>query len=616
MEEPEISNYALIGNSCAAALVSGNGSIDWCCLPEFDSPAIFAALLDRENGGYFCIRPATEFQSSHQYVPDTNVYQNTFTTDTGQARLTDAFTVMTEAQKQRELYADHEILRVVEGISGTVKMKMEYLPRIFYGRSRAFLQDNIMLGISFTWKENIFNLLTTLPPAEIRVSDHSKAEVEFDVSPGERIFFSFSHCVQAPAVIPELKETAASRMANTLCYWRNWIGKCRYSGLYSGHVKRSALALKLLTHSPSGAIVAAPTASLPEKMGGQRNWDYRYCWLRDASFTTRVLLKLGFEDEVHAYMNWILHATQLTRPALQVVYSVYGHVQLREHTLHWLSGYRGSAPVRIGNRAYDQLQLDVYGEVLDAIYSYSRLVEKFDRDSRKFMIGLGERICKVWNRPDNGIWEIRSSTIHHTHSKVMCWVGLDRLIKICSQYGWKEAPLQMFSETMGSIHNEIERSGYDAALASYTRGLGVRQLDASALTFPLVGYTEFSSPRMRSTTEAIRSFLSDNGMIYRYSRVEDGVGGEEGAFALCNFWMAENLARAGSLDDARSLFDATVAAMGSAGLLSEEIDPVTGKLLGNYPQAFTHIGLINAALAINEQQEKNKLKQGETSLQR
>ena len=616
MVDGEISDFALIGNSCGAALVSKYGSIDWCCLPEFDSPAIFAALLDRDIGGFFAIHPQGVYESAQKYLTDTNVVETVFTTGSGQASLTDAFTAMTEEENQRSLNPDHEILRIVEGTSGTTFLRMQFIPRTNYGKSAASLEDYGKLGITFTWKGHICTLITTLSTEKIKLVGDEKAEAEFEISVGQRIIFSLSYCNQAPAIIPELKETGWNRMANTVTYWRDWIGSCTYSGLYAEHVKRSALALKLLAHAPSGAIIAAPTTSLPENPGHERNWDYRYCWLRDASFTIRVLLKLGFEQEAHAYTNWILHATQLTRPRLQVVYTTYGHTKLKESILDWLSGYRESTPVRVGNNAYDQFQLDVYGEVLDAIYAYSSIVQQFDRDTRMFIIGLGKVICKIWNQPDHGIWEIQSSKKHHTHSKVMCWVGLDRLMKVCRKYQWREAPMQAFHETSEKIRAEVEHAGYKDTLSAYVGTLGSQDLDASALTFSLVGYTKFDSPRMVSTMQAICKHLLEQYMVYRYKGLDDGLSGKEGAFALCNFWLAENLARSGSYDEARKIFEATLNCMGAAGLLSEQIDPATGGLLGNYPQAFTHIGLVNAALAIDEEYTKQQLHQKDSILQK
>lgn len=601
MDEQKISDYALIGNSRSAALVGKNGSIDWCCLPEFDSPGIFSALLDSHKGGHFTIAPEGSFTSCQQYLLHTNVVETVFTCSEGKARLLDAFTAMTEEEKEHTLFPDHEILRIAEGVSGTVKLKLEYMPRTFYGQRVPLLKDYGKLGIHFVYREHVFVLLATLPPAQIKMADGGKAVAEFNIKAGERIIFSMSSSSQCPAVLPELRETGMERMQNTARFWKNWVARCTYEGPYTEQVKRSVLALKLLTHAPTGAIIAAPTSSLPESIGGGRNWDYRYCWLRDASFTTRVLVSLGYEDEVHAYMNWILHATQLTRPRLQVVYSVFGHTKLGEKILDWLAGYRQSRPVRTGNQANGQFQLDVYGEVLDAIYTYAALVKKFDRVTTKFIVGLGEVICKIWDQPDNGIWEIRSPGVHHTHSKVMAWAGLDRLVKLTEKYKWKNVPLQKFKDTASHILTKVEQSGYSNDLKSYTGELNGATLDASALTFPLVGYAASSSGRMASTTERIYESLSKNNLVYRYTQKDDGLKGKEGSFGICNFWLAENFARAGKLENAITVFEAMLKHASPAGLFSEEIDPESGELLGNYPQGFTHIGLINAAITIKEE---------------
>jgi GH15 family glucan-1,4-alpha-glucosidase len=604
-EEPTLSDYALIGNSCSAALVSKHGSIDWCCLPEFHSASVFAALLDRKKGGYFSIAPVEESQSIQQYLPDTNVAETHFTTHAGAARITDAFTAVHEETRKLSLFPDHEILRIVEGVSGAMRMKLDYSPKIFYGRDTPVLEDRKKLGIHFAWKENIFILLTTLDPDTIRIEySAGRAIAEFTVKQGERLIFSFSYSNQSPAVLPELKETAWTRMQQTIHYWRKWISKINYAGVYENAVKRSALVLKLLAHAPSGSIIAAPTTSLPEMPGGKRNWDYRFCWLRDASFTIRVLVKLGFEEEAHAYMNWILHATQLTRPKLQVLYSVYGDSRLKEKTIDWLCGYKNSQPVRIGNKAGGQFQLDIYGEVLDAIYSYAPLVKEFDRNSKKFITGLGEVICNLWNKPDNGIWETRSSPVHHTHSKVMAWAGLDRLIKLCVKYEWKDVAMKKFRETAVAIRNNIEQHGYNAALASYTREFNGDTVDASLLILPLVDYCDASSGRMVSTTQLVCEQLAKNNLIYRYRDVNDGLAGDEGSFVVCSFWLAENLAKSGKVKEAIIVFEAALKHASPTGLLSEEIDPESHDLLGNYPQGFSHIGLINAALSINEENNK------------
>lgn len=598
----KISDYSLIGNCRSAALVSRYGSIDWCCLPEFHSPAIFSALLDRKIGGFFCISPTSGFTSFQKYVEDSNVVETVFETKDGTVKLIDAFVATTEEEKQLSLFPDHEILRIVQCISGTMQMKMEFMPTIFFGKRNAQLTNNQNNGIKFSWRENTYVLQTTLPAEQINVNKN-QATVHFVIEQDRSIFFSFSCSSQSPAVLPELQTTAQERFRQTINYWKNWVSQCTYNGIYKEQVRRSALTLKLLAHAPSGAIIAAPTTSLPEDAGGERNWDYRYCWLRDASFTVRALINLGFKDEAHAYMNWILHATQLTQPKLQVLYSVYGHAKLKEKKLNWLEGFENSRPVRIGNGAHHQFQLDVYGEVLDAFYSYSKLIVEFDNSSRKFLLGLGKVICKQWDQPDNGIWEIRSSPAHHTHSKVMAWVGLDRLIKLSNKYKWLNVPVEKYERIKNEIEKQIETFGYNSELKTYTRDFNDHSLDASSLVFSLVEYCSASSPKMLSTVQCIAEKLSENNLIYRYLS-DDGISGGEGVFGICNFWLAENLAKTGNTSAAILVFEAMLKGASSTGLFSEEIDPKSYELLGNYPQSFTHIGLINAALSINGALEK------------
>ncbi len=596
---PKLWDYALIGNCRSAALASKYGSIDWCCLPEFHSPAVFSALLDSKKGGHFSIAPTGHFRSSQNYIRDTNVVETVFQSDEGEVKLTDAFVATTEEEKTEGLFPDHEILRMVQCRAGRMQLKMEFQPTVFYGERSAVLTDGRNLGIKFSWKENSFVLLTTLPAEQISVGK-ATASCQFEITEGESVFFSFSCSCLSPAILPELKTTAWKRMQQTINYWKAWTSKCSYSGVYHEQVRRSALTLKLLTHAPSGAVIAAPTTSLPESPEGERNWDYRYCWLRDASFTVRALIKLGFPEEAHAYMSWILHATQLTQPELQVLYSVYGEAKLKEEKIDWLEGYEGAKPVRIGNGAYKQFQLDVYGEVLDAFFTYAKLIPEFDRSSRKFLLGLGEVICNTWNQPDNGIWEIRSSITHHTHSKVMAWVGLDRLIKLSRKYQWQNVPLDKYEQVKAELQAQIEKNGFNRDLQAYTREFNGRDLDASSLVFSLVDYCPATSPHMLSTVRCIREQLSENGLIYRY-KSEDGLAGSEGAFSICNFWLIENLAKAGKVGEAIALFDTVLKAASETGLFSEEINPVSYELLGNYPQGFTHIGLINAALSIEEE---------------
>lgn len=598
-EYARISDYGLIGNCRSSALVSKYGSIDWCCMPEFHSPAIFSAILDNETGGTFSISPVNEYSATQDYISHTNVLETNFDTAEGSVKITDCFVAMHEHAKMAELFPDHEILRIVEGISGSVKMKLEYRPKLMYGRRAAKLKDFKKLGIHLYYKENICVLQSS--PQHLNVGKvDDRIETEFVINNGERVIFSLSCSTQHPAIIPELATTAIKRLQQTISYWQEWAGKCKYDGIFKEEVVRSALTLKLLTHAPSGAIVAAPTTSLPEHIGGIRNWDYRYCWLRDASFTVRALLKLGYHDEAHAYMSWILYATSLTQPKLQVMYNVFGIAHLREKELSWLKGYKNSKPVRIGNAAYDQLQLDIYGEVLDAVYAYSEVIDSFDTGTKKFIIGLGKTICRTWMNKDEGIWEIRSEAVHHTHSKVMAWLGLDRLIKLCRQYGWANVPLQEFEETRNRIAQAVEAHGFNDTVEAYVNRFNGAEPGAVLLTLSLVGYCSADDQRMLSTVDYITKRLSHNGFVYRYRDVDDGLPGDEGAFLVGNFWLVENLAKTGKLNEAIELFNSTISHAPPHGLLSEEIDPISLEWLGNYPQAFSHIGLINAVLSINE----------------
>jgi GH15 family glucan-1,4-alpha-glucosidase len=604
---PPISAYGLIGDTRTAALVSNSGSIDWCCLPQFDSPSFFSAILDQNVGGCFSICPIGRFSSEQRYLEDTNVLETVFQTDAGRLRLLDFFSVTTEIEKRKQLWPDHEILRIVEGVSGEVSVRLRYAPRPDYGKKVPNLESRGNLGIACSCDEKLLLLRTSLPDSLIQINNASASDAvaEFKVTAGQIQQFSAVYADDAPAVIPPLGHPAIERFEGTVRYWKEWISRCKYNGLYSNHVRRSALALKLLTFAPSGALIAAPTTSLPESIGGSRNWDYRFCWLRDASFTVRALVALGFYEEAHAFVSWMLHTTWLTRPRIHVLYSVYGEPSQKEKVLDWLSGYRDSKPVRVGNAAESQFQLDVYGEVLDAIHHFSPFIPAFDGETRKFILDLGRAVCELWDQPDDGIWEVRSGRVHHTHSKVLAWVAMDRLIRLATTYSWK-APLDQFERLKRRIRDQIETEGFNAGLSAYTRTLGGAELDASVLVMPLLGYCEARSPRMLSTCNVICDQLSRNGLIYRYRTVDDGMRGAEGSFGICNFWMAEVLARAGKLEESRHYFDELLKRANTAGLWSEEIDPETGEYLGNYPQAFTHIGLINAALALSKASGKLK----------
>ena len=604
----DIEDYGLIGNCRTAAMISRYGSIDWCCFPRFDSPSVFSALLDKEQGGSFSISPVEEYDSEQIYLKDTNILETTFKTKSGCVRIRDFFSV--DAEDNMSLTPDHEILRLLEGVSGAVVLRMIYRPRLEYGRTEACLRYREGFGIVCAHGLHLLTLrcdLFSSRPELKNFKNQAEACLEFRLRAGEKISFSLSYNDDAPAVFPPLGGHEFIRLDQSIAIWKAWMSQFQYSGLYSDHVRRSALALKLLTFAPSGAMIAAPTTSLPEAIGGVRNWDYRYCWLRDASFAVRALVSLGFFDEAKAYVSWTLHTTHLTRPRLQVLYSVYGEPTTTEKILPWARGYENSVPVRIGNAAHRQFQLDVYGEVLDGFFALAPYLKEIDHATRKFIIEKGKVICDVWDQPDDGIWEPRAGRSHHTHSKVLAWVALDRIIRLCEKLKWK-ATLDCFKETASKLCQAIESRGYNSEIESYTGKFDSSELDASLLIMPLVGYCKASSPRMINTRRAIVAGLSKNNLIYRYQTddTEDGLPGAEGSFGVCNFWLAENLALSGNLEEAKICFENILNKGNRVGLWSEEIDPETGRFLGNYPQGLSHLGLINAALTLNQVQQEQE----------
>lgn len=595
-EPIDIGDYALIGDCRSAALVSRDGSVDWLCFPRFDSPSVFAALLDSERGGRFRIQPAGTFQSARQYLPDTNILETTFRAASGSFVLRDLMPVSSEEAKRRALRPQHHLLREVEGLTGEVELEVLYEPRPGYAMALPRIADHGALGLQCDAGRGLLLLRNEIPLAVS--ADGASAYGKASIRAGQRLYLSLTYGEDGPATLPLLGTEAGIQIDESAAWWRNWAGACTYRGTYRDAVTRSALALKLLTYAPSGAIVAAPTTSLPEKLGGNRNWDYRYCWMRDASFTVHALLSLGFEAEAEAFLNWMLHATRLSWPELQVLYNVYGETRLPERELTHLRGFAGSAPVRVGNDAHHQLQLDVYGEVVHAASRFGQFGQPFDHDTGRLLNVLGETVCRRWREPDEGIWEGRDGRFHHTHSKALCWTALDRLIAM-HEAGLLEADVPRFRSVRDEIREEIEAHGYNEELGSYTRTLGGSDLDASLLTLPLYGYADAASPRMRSTVRRIIDVLGVDGLVYRYDHsTPDGLPPGEGAFGICSFWAVECLALAGEVDEAAAAFERLLAFENDVGLFGEEIDPATGVALGNFPQAFTHIGLINAALAI------------------
>lgn len=581
-----ISDYGLIGNTRTAALVSDTGSLDWCCFPRFDSPSFFGKLLD-PDAGHFQICPTQEFKSEQYYLEDTNILETIFTTDTGKVRLLDLFVVDTEKNKSKELYPCHEILRIVEGISGSVEMNYIYVPSPGYAQKECRIKKMGKFGLRCEFGYELVTLVHNL----------ESEEKEFRVKVNEKKVFSLCYNDTAPGVLPAVSNFL-SRLDGTINFWKNWVSQCRYQGKYKKDVWRSALTLKLLTFSPSGAIIAAPTTSLPEEIEGERNWDYRYCWLRDAAFAVHSFLDLGFYEEVHAYMGWILHSTALTRPKLKVLYDVYGESRLPEREMNWFRGYKNSVPVRVGNGAEKQFQLDVYGEVMEAVYLYSDHVKRFDRDTIFFLEGIADSVCELWESPDEGIWEVRSGQFFHTHSKAMAALALNRFMKLVEKFNW-DIPITKYQTVHDKMKNEIEEKGYNEKLHTYTRCYNDQHLDASLLRLPIL-IDGLNRKRLEETAMMILDKLVVESLTYRYIDIQDGLKGTEGAFCACSFWLVECLSTIGKKDIAHKLMQDLLSKNKRLGLWPEEMDSASNEFLGNYPQAFSHTALISAALSLEE----------------
>jgi GH15 family glucan-1,4-alpha-glucosidase len=589
---PPIRDYAMIGNGRTAALIARDGAIDWLCLPRFDSAALFARLLDRERGGAFTLGPTVPSRIRRCYVGPTAVLATEHETPSGTARVLDFFPALSQIERRHWLLPHTVLLRKIEGLRGEVPFAAHCEPRPGYGLRGVRWQSRGERGLVAEVGAGLVHLAGE-PPLE---ATGGVARAQFTVRAGATAWLALAYTPGEPAVFPPPPRAAEELLQRTLAYWHNWAGRCHYDGPHAALVQRSAVTLKLMAYAPSGAIVAAPTTSLPEDPGGERNWDYRFCWLRDAAFTVHALQHLGYEEEAEAYLSWLLHATCLTYPELKVVYDVYGRAELPERTLDHLEGYAGSRPVRVGNLAADQYQLDIYGEVLDAVAHLRRDTRELASDDQAFLLELACYVAEHWQEPDDGIWEVRSGRAQHTHSKVLCWVALDRALRLC-RHGRGMRWRDRFAREREAIRTAIETFGYSEVVGSYTRVFGGQDLDAALLVAPLVGYVAPDAPRARATVDAIRRTLATGPYVHRYF-APDGLPPGEGAFALCSFWLVECLARRGDLAEAERLFAELVGLANDVGLYAEEFDPTTGAFLGNFPQAFTHVGLINAALAL------------------
>jgi GH15 family glucan-1,4-alpha-glucosidase len=588
-----IEDYALISNCATAALVGRNGSIDWLCLPRFDSAACFAALLGEPEHGRWLVAPADpSHRVERRYRNGSLILATMFETAEGAVEVVDFIGLR---------HGLSDIVRLVRGLRGRVAMQTEFILRFDYGAVVPWVERLPEGGISAIGGPERVVLRTPVP---LRGED-LKTVGEFDVSAGETVPFVMSY---GPSHLPRPQPIDAEQALHRVeTFWRRWVSRCCPAGPWSEVVKGSLVALKGLTFTATGGIVAAATTSLPEQIGGTRNWDYRYCWLRDATFTLLALMHGGFYDEARAWRDWLLRAVAGSPDQLQIMYGLGGERRLTEWEVPWLSGYEGSRPVRIGNAAVQQTQLDVYGEVLDALYvAHCHGLPTVDRAVAIGSSVLGH-LARIWRQPDEGIWEVRGPPQHFTHSKVMAWVAFDRAVKIQDQVG-QQAGGAGESETLrrirDDIHQDVCRRGFDPDLGSFVQAYGSKSLDASLLLLPLVGFLPPTDPRIVGTVKAIEQRLVFDGFVMRYDtgEVVDGLPPGEGAFLACSFWLADNYVLQGRVDEARELFERLLSLRNDVGLLAEEYDPRLSRQVGNFPQAFSHVALVNTAYNLTRAQ--------------
>jgi GH15 family glucan-1,4-alpha-glucosidase len=593
MSQPRIEDYGLIGDLQTAALVSRHGSIDWLCFPRFDSGACFAALLGTEENGHWTIRPAGELRAAtRRYREDTLVLETDLENESGTVRIIDFM-------PPRETKPD--VVRIVEGVRGRVEVEMELVVRFDYGSVVPWVRnlDGTLLGVAGP------DAVALRTPIELEGRNlHTYAS--FTVSEGDRVPFVLTWFPSNEPLPNEVDPEAA--LSDTVSFWEEWASRCTHVGDWHDALHRSLLTLKALTHAPTGGIVAAPTTSLPEALGGVRNWDYRYCWLRDATLTLLAFIRAGYVDEARDWREWLLRAIAGSPEDVQIMYGVAGERRLTELELPWLAGYESSRPVRIGNGACDQLQLDVYGEIVDALtMARNRGLEASD-DAWSITRRLLDWLESGWRDPDEGIWEVRGPRRHFTHSKIMAWVAFDRAVKTTERHG-RDGAAERWRAARDEIRDDVLRSGYDADRGHFVQYYGSDRLDASLLLIPLVGFLPAKDPRMVGTVDAIQRELMRDGFVERYRADEenvevDGLPPGEGVFLPCSFWLVAVLAQQGRREEAVELFERLLSLRNDLGLLSEEYDPDAKRLVGNFPQAFTHLTLVETAFTLQRKRRK------------
>jgi GH15 family glucan-1,4-alpha-glucosidase len=584
-----IEHYALIGDGRSAALVARDGAIDWLCLPNFDSPSVFGAILDATRGGSFELQPEIPFESSRRYLPRTNVLETTFTTASGSVRVLDAM-----ALPDGQLTPMREVVRAIDGVAGAVPMRWRVQPRFDYGAHPPQCEWRCGVPVA-TWGAEAIAVASQQAGAP--AWRDGGVEGRFEVDAGGRALLTLATAYAEPLVLPAAAAVTA-RLEGTIQFWTEWSAARSYDGPWADLVLRSALALKLMIFAPSGASVAAPTTSLPEELGGERNWDYRFCWIRDSNFMMSALMRLDCLTEARSLFWWFMQATALTEPEVHVLYRLDGGIGPEERCLD-LAGYRGSVPVRVGNGALDQDQHDIYGALLDTAWIYSEGERALDRDTGEVLGRIADHVCDIWRRPDSGIWEVRNGPFHFTHSKVMCWVALDRALKMAAGGELPRRHAARWRREAAEISAYVEAECWSEELHSYSRIAGSHDVDASLLMLPLVGYGDPRGDRIRGTIDAVNRTLRDGDFVYRY-RADDGVPGGEGTFLNCSFWLVSALARSGRIGEATELMERLAARANDVGLYAEEIDPQSGAFLGNFPQALVHLALIGTACALKD----------------
>ncbi|MBM9622343.1 glycoside hydrolase family 15 protein [Streptomyces zhihengii] len=585
-----IEDYALIGDLQTAALVGADGSVDWLCLPRFDSAACFAALVGDEENGHWRIAPkGADRCTGRRYVGDSLVLETVWETRTGTVRVLDFMPQRDEAP---------DVVRIVEGVSGSVEMAGTLRLRFDYGSVVPWMRRSDGHRVAVAGPDSVW--LRSEPEVKTWGQQFSTCS-SFTVAAGESVSFILtwhpSHQSRPDLVDPH------ESLRHCLEDWEAWASKCRYEGPYRDAVMRSLITLKALTYAPTGGIVAAPTTSLPEELGGVRNWDYRFCWLRDSTLTLGALLAVGYLDEAAEWRNWLLRAVAGDPADLQIMYGLAGERRLPEFELSWLGGYGGSVPVRVGNDAANQLQLDVYGEVIDSLFIARQAGLKTERHAWNIQLSLLGFLETAWREPDEGLWEVRGPRRHFVHSKVMAWVAADRAVRTLEADRSLHGEVDRWREMRDAVHREVCEKGFDPERNTFTQSYGSKELDAATLLIPHVGFLPPDDPRVLGTIAAVQAELGNGPLVRRYSTEGvsvDGLPGDEGTFLACSFWLTDALCMTGRHEEARELFERLLSLRNDLGLLSEEYDPVAGRQLGNFPQAFSHIGLVNTALALQE----------------